>query len=254
MTSRKRQAAIATVTALVAGAILVYLVTRDGQGPVANTPQTDGVETPTPSPLVSTPQSSPESTTGTEGEQVEGGSGNPITSTPSPASTQSLCPFLPSGTDPGSPQDLANKTADVAIDTIPVLSVFAAAMHASEFDGVLRRANGVTILAPTDDAFAADIPEDELEKLLITRPRDLRKLLQSHVIGKQRPLGNLVSDGRATALSGDLVTFEASGEAVRVSDDANVTCSDLGAANATVHIIDSVLGYIQLAEPQEELG
>jgi uncharacterized surface protein with fasciclin (FAS1) repeats len=250
----KSQAAVATVIALAAVATFAYFVTRDGEESAVESEPAGRIETPAPSPLVSTPQSSPGSTTGTEGEQVEGGSGNPITSSASPATTQSLCPFLPSGTDPGSPQDLAKKTADVAIDSIPVLSVFAAAMHASGYDAVLRKATGVTILAPTDDAFAADIPEDELEKLLIQRHRNLKSLLETHVIGKRRPLGTLVDAGRGTALSGDVVTFAATGQVVRVSDDANVTCSDLGAANATIHIIDSVLGYIQLTEPQEELG
>ncbi|HZA27077.1 MAG TPA: fasciclin domain-containing protein [Actinomycetota bacterium] len=185
---------------------------------------------------------------------MEEGSGNSASPTPSPVSTRSLCPFLPSGTDPGSPADLVDETADVAIAKIPVLSVFAAATHASEFDAVLRKANGVTILVPTDDAFAADIPEDELEKLLIERHRDLQNLLRTHVIGRQRALGSLVGAGRASALSGRQVTFEAKGQAVRVSDDANVTCADVKTANATIHIIDSVIGYVQLTEPQEELG
>jgi uncharacterized surface protein with fasciclin (FAS1) repeats len=165
-----------------------------------------------------------------------------------------LCPFLPSGSDPGSPQDLAGETADAAIDAIPVLSVFAAATHASGFDAQLRKASGVTILAPTDDAFAADIDEDELEKLLIKRHGDLVKLLESHVLGKEHLLAGLVRAGGVATLSGDRVTFAASGGRVRISDDANVICSDLGAKNATIHVIDSVLGRIQLTEPQEELG
>jgi uncharacterized surface protein with fasciclin (FAS1) repeats len=252
--SKKKQAAIATVLALAAGATLAYSLTRDGRAPLARKEPTDRVESPTPSPLASTPRSSPGPTIGSEQESLEGASPSPVTSTPSPVSTQSLCPFLPTGTDPGSPHDLADETADAAVDKIPVLSVFAAAMHASGFDAVLRKTNGVTILAPTDDAFAADIPEDELEKLLIQRPGALKHLLETHVIGKQRPLGSLVDAGHARALSGDSVTFAATAGSVRVSDDANVTCSDLRAENTTVHVIDSVLGYIQLTEPQEELG
>jgi uncharacterized surface protein with fasciclin (FAS1) repeats len=165
-----------------------------------------------------------------------------------------LCPFLPSGSDPGSPQDLADETADAAIDTIPVLSIFAAAMHATGFDAQLRKATGVTILAPTDDAFAADISEDELDNLLIKRHGDLQQLLESHVIGKNRRLAGLVGAGGTSALSGDRVTFAVSGGGVRISDDANVICSDLGARNATIHVIDSVLGRLQLTEPQPELG
>jgi uncharacterized surface protein with fasciclin (FAS1) repeats len=256
MISRWRQVAIGAVVVVATGALIAYFAAGGGREPTFETEPRGRIETPTPPPLVATPESSPEATTraGAGGEQVAEDPGSPTTSTPSPASTQSLCPFLPSGTDPGSPHDLVGKTADAAIETIPVLSVFAAATQASGFDAVLRKAQGITILAPTDDAFAADIPEDELEQLLIKRHTALRKLLRAHALDEQRPLGSLVDAGGATALSGDRITFAASGAAVRVSDDANVTCSDLAAANATLHIIDSVLGYIQLTEPQEELG
>jgi uncharacterized surface protein with fasciclin (FAS1) repeats len=187
-------------------------------------------------------------------QPVDEASPGTVTPTPSPVSTQSLCPFLPSGTDPGSPQDLATESADAAIDAIPVLTVFAAATHATGFDERLRKATGVTILAPTDDAFAADILEDELEQLLVNRHGDLERLLESHVIRKDRTLSGLVGAGGASSLSGDRVTFAATGESVRISDDANVTCSDLRVRNATIHVIDSVLGRIQLTEPQEEFG
>jgi uncharacterized surface protein with fasciclin (FAS1) repeats len=249
----KTPIALAAAVGLAAAGIVGYFVLRDTQDPSAQTPSPE-IAARTSSPSTPTAEPSPASPTPEESLSPEGGVETTITPTPSPVLTQSLCPFLPAGTDPGSPQDLAGKSADTAIETIPVLSVFASAMHASGFDAVLRKANGVTILAPTDDAFAADIPEDELEKLLIRRHSDLRRILETHVIQKRRTLTSLVGAGRATTLSGDPVTFAGSGEAVRISDDANVSCSDLGAANATVHIIDSVLGYIQLTEPQEELG
>jgi uncharacterized surface protein with fasciclin (FAS1) repeats len=231
-----------------------YLFLRDGREPAERTEPADPVATPPSSPLPSTPESSAEPTVENHEEPGEGSSPDPTTPTPTPVSTKSLCPFLPSGSDPGSPQDLADETADAAIDTIPVLSVFAAAMHATGFDAQLRKASGVTILAPTDDAFAADISEDELENLLIKRHGDLQQLLESHVLGKEGLLASLVAVGGASALSGDRVTFAASGGGVRISDDANVICSDLRARNATIHIIDSVLGRIQLTEPQEEKG
>jgi uncharacterized surface protein with fasciclin (FAS1) repeats len=244
---------LATVIGLGAASLVGYFALRDRQDPPTQEPSPE-IAAPTSSPPGSTAEPSPATPTPEESQSSEGSAETISTATPSPVLTQSLCPFLPSGTDPGSPQDLAGKRADVAIDTIPVLSVFAAAIHASGFDAALRKADGVTILAPTDDAFAADIPEDELEKLLIRRHADLRKILEAHVIEKRRPLTSLVGAGRATTVSGDPVTFAGAGEAVRISDDANVTCSDLAAENATVHIIDSVLGYIQLTEPQEELG
>jgi uncharacterized surface protein with fasciclin (FAS1) repeats len=261
LTRTKKQLALATVVAILAVGGVAYFAVRTTEEPSAEKTSPLVRSTPTPSPLNPTPVGSPTPSIANEDQPVEGGfasptqgSASPTGPTPNPVSTHSLCPFLPSGSDPGSAQDLADETADVAVDAIPVLSVFAAAIHASGFDAVLRKAPGVTILAPTDDAFASDIPEDELEELLIQRHDDLKRLLESHTIGKRRPLGALVDAGRATTLSGAGVTLSAEGEVVRISNDANVVCSDLKAANARVHVIDSVLGYIQLTEPQEELG
>lgn len=254
MNRRKRLAALATVVVLAAIAVAVYAATRGTGDPSAESSSPLGGTSPTPAPAESALGAIPTPNLKSEEEPVEGGSTNPTDPTPSPVPTRLLCPFLPSGTDPGSPQDLANKNSDAAIASIPVLSVFAAAIQASELDAVLRKVPGVTILAPTDDAFAADIPEDELEELLIQRHGDLRQLLERHLIAKQHPLESLVDAGRAKALSGHSMEFAATNGAVRISDDANVTCSDVKAANATIHIVDSVLGYIQLTEPQEELG
>lgn len=249
---RKVLSAGAAVVALAVGG---YVLVADGDEPTqrASRPPA-GVETPISSPVPSAAQPSPPEETGTEEPSEPEGSPNVATTTPSPVPTHSLCPFLPSGNDPGSPQDLADESAAVAIDRIPVLTVFAAAAQAAGFDTQLRTASGLTILAPTDDAFAADIPEDELEILMVRRHGDLKKLLRSHTIGQDRTLAGLVGAGGVSSLSGERVTFAANGEAVRISDDANVICSDLAARNATIHVIDSVLGRIQLTEPQEEFG
>lgn len=254
MTRRKRQAAIATVVVLAAIAVAGYAALRETREPSAETASPPDGTSSTLAPAASSPGVTPTPTVKNAEEPIEGGSTNPATPTPSPVPTRLLCPFLPSGTDPGSPQDLEGKAADAAIASIPVLSVFAAAMQASELDAVVRTVPAVTVLAPTDDAFAADIPEDELEELLIQRHDDLKQLLERHIMAKQRPLESLVNAGRATALSGHSMKFAATNGAVRISNDANVTCSDVKAANATIHIVDSVLGYIQLTEPQEELG
>lgn len=254
MNRRRRQAAIATVVVLAAIAVAAYAAIRGTGEPSAETASPPDGASSTLAPAASSPGTSPTPTVKNEEEPVEGGPTNPTNPIPSPVPTRSLCPFLPSGTDPGSPQDLEDKTADAAISSIPVLSVFAAAMQASELDAVLRTVPGVTVLAPTDDAFAADIPEDELEVLLIQRHDDLKQLLERHIIARQRSLESLVSAGRAKGLSGHSMEFAAANGAVRISDDANISCSDIKATNARIHIVDSVLGYIQLTEPQEELG
>lgn len=236
---RKKQAAIATVVVLAAIAVAAYAAVRGTSEPSGETASPLDAASPTPSPGESAASVTPTPTVENEEEPVEGGS---VTATPSPKPSASLCPFLPSGTDPGSPQDIADETADVVVKRIPVLSVFAAALQATGLDARLRNASGVTILAPIDDGFAFDLTEDELDALLIRRHDDLKKLLRAHLVPERRSLTKLIDAGRTLALAGNTMTVAVRAGSVRIDDDANVVCPDLNASNATIHIIDSVLG------------
>lgn len=241
---RKKQAAIATVVVLGAIAVAAYAATRGtGEPPAETASPLDGAS-PTPSaldstPLDSTPEVSPEPTVDNEEEPVESDS---VAPTPSPTSSVSLCPFLPSGSDPGSPQDIADETADAVVKQIPVLSVFASAVRAAGLDASLRTASGLTILAPIDDAFTIDVTEDELDALLLRRHGALRKLLRAHLVPHRYSLATLIDAGSATPLAGNTMRVAAAAGGVRIDDDANVVCADLNTSNATFHIIDSVLG------------
>jgi hypothetical protein len=61
-----------------------------------------------------------------------------------------LCDLLPSGDDPGAPATLPGEPAGVVLTWIPVITTFEAAVRAARMGPEL---DGVTILAPTDDAF-----------------------------------------------------------------------------------------------------
>ncbi|MGH2921053.1 MAG: fasciclin domain-containing protein, partial [Gaiellaceae bacterium] len=104
-------------------------------------------------------------------DRVRGTSNAPIVTGP-------LCDLLPAGDDPGAPALLRDKPADVALTWIPVLTTFEAAVRASGLAGELRRADSVTILAPTDDAFAAAFDRQRLDDLLLSQQRELRALLE----------------------------------------------------------------------------
>jgi Fasciclin domain len=93
-----------------------------------------------------------------------------------------LCDLLPSGDDPGAPETLTDEPADVALQWIPVATTFEAAVRASGLADDLRKADDVTILAPTDDAFAAAFDRQTLDNLLLSRQRELRALLEAHII------------------------------------------------------------------------
>lgn len=239
MNRRKKQAAFATVVVLAAIAVAGYAALRETLEPSAETASPPDGDSPMPSALDATPEASPEPTLKNAEEPVEEGS---VAATPSPMSSASLCPFLPSGSDPGSPQDIADETADAVVKQIPVLSVFAAAVQATGLDAKLQKASGLTILAPIDDAFTIDVTEDELDSLLLQRHDDLRKLLRAHLIPHRPSLAELIDAGSTTSLVGNTMRVAAEAGGVRIDDDANVVCPDLNASNATFHIIDSVLG------------
>jgi Fasciclin domain len=152
-----------------------------------------------------------------------------------------LCSVLPSGDDPGAPASLTDKPADVVLQWIPVVTTFEAAVRASGLARYLRRADGVTILAPTDDAFAAAFDRQTLDDLLLKRQRDLRALLEGHIIDGSLSLAALRSAGSVTTLAGDTLAVAPAGAMARLDDGATTVCADYDAANARIHVIDGVL-------------
>jgi uncharacterized surface protein with fasciclin (FAS1) repeats len=152
-----------------------------------------------------------------------------------------LCDLLPSGDDPGAPASLKDEPADVALTWIPVVTTFEAAVRASGLAGYLRRADGVTILAPTDDAFAAAFDRQRLDDLLLSRKRELRALLEAHIIDGSLSLAALRDAGSVTTLAGDKLTVAPAGAMARLGDGATTVCADYDVANARIHVIDRVL-------------
>ena len=152
-----------------------------------------------------------------------------------------LCDLLPSGDDPGAPALLADEPADVALTWIPVVTTFEAAVRASGLAGYLRRAEGVTILAPTDDAFAAAFDRQRLDDLLLSQQGELRTLLEAHIIDRSLSLAALRDAGSVTTLAGEKLTVAPTGAMARFGDGATTVCADYDVANARIHVIDGVL-------------
>ena len=152
-----------------------------------------------------------------------------------------LCDLLPSGDDPGAPATLTGEPADIALQWIPVLTTFEAAVRASGLADDLRRADGVTILAPTDDAFTAAFDRQTLDDLLLSRPRELRTILEAHIIDGSFSLAALRNAGSVTTRAGDMLTVAPSGAMARFDDRATTVCADYDVANARIHVIDRVL-------------
>jgi uncharacterized surface protein with fasciclin (FAS1) repeats len=152
-----------------------------------------------------------------------------------------LCDLLPSGDDPGAPETLRDEPADVALQWIPVVTTFEAAVRASGLGDDLHRADGFTILAPTDDAFAAAFDRQTLDNLLLSRQRELRALLEAHIIDGSLSLAALRDAGSVTTLAGDTLTVAPAGAMARFDDRVTTVCADYDVANGRIHVIGGVL-------------
>jgi uncharacterized surface protein with fasciclin (FAS1) repeats len=149
-----------------------------------------------------------------------------------------LCDLLPSGDDPGAPATLAGEPAEVVLTWIPVITTFEAAVRAASMGPEL---DGVTILAPTDDAFNRAFSRARLDRLLLSGRRELRALLEAHVIAGTLPLADLRAAERVTTLAGETIEVARASRMVRFDDRARIVCGDYRASNARIHVIDGVL-------------
>ncbi|MFE9694598.1 fasciclin domain-containing protein [Micromonospora sp. NPDC005806] len=155
-----------------------------------------------------------------------------------------LCDLLPSGSDPGNPAALAGQPPEVALQWLPVLTTFDAAVRASGLAADLHSGSGLTILAPTDDAFAAKFSEDNLDQLLLVQQDTLRGLLREHLVAGSLSLSDMVAAGGVTTLAGTKVTVTGGGGTARLAGQADTVCADYQVAGARIHIIDRVLGKL----------
>ncbi|MEY9928912.1 putative surface protein with fasciclin (FAS1) repeats [Catenulispora sp. GP43] len=145
------------------------------------------------------------------------------------------CSAVPS-TGPGSFTGMATDPVATAASHNPVLSTLVTAVGAAGVGDTLNSAPGITVFAPTNDAFAK-IPADTLKSVLADKAQ-LTKILTYHVVSGRLSPSQLA--GTHTTLEGGTVTVTGSGQSFKV-DNANVVCGNVQTANATVYIVDSVL-------------
>ena len=137
----------------------------------------------------------------------------------------------------GSFGGMADDPAATAASNNPVLSTLVSAVTQAWLADTLNSEGPFTIFAPTNDAFAA-IPAADLEAVLADNDV-LTSILTYHVVaGQSLKASDLATAGELTTVEGDTLTLGTDGTTV---NGAHVVCSDVSTANATVHIIDSVL-------------
>jgi uncharacterized surface protein with fasciclin (FAS1) repeats len=148
------------------------------------------------------------------------------------------CSAVPTdSSDPGSFQAMAQVPVATAASGNPLLSTLVTAVKKAALVDSLNSADGITVFAPTNDAFGK-IGKADLDKVLADK-KTLTSILTYHVVpGKLAPEALA---GTHKTLQGGEVTVTGSGEDFKVNGTASVICGNVPTANATVYIIDSVL-------------
>jgi uncharacterized surface protein with fasciclin (FAS1) repeats len=162
----------------------------------------------------------------------------PATSDATMATFGAGCAAVP--TDPsnaGSFQAMAQVPVATAASGNPLLSTLVTAVKQAGLVDTLNSAKGITVFAPTNDAFAK-IPAATLKKVLADK-KMLTSILTTHVVGQQLTPDELA--GTHKTLQGGDIKVTGSGTDFKVNGTASVVCGNVQTANATVYIIDTVL-------------
>ncbi|MEW1646009.1 fasciclin domain-containing protein [Streptomyces sp. NPDC091219] len=138
----------------------------------------------------------------------------------------------------GSFDGMAKDPVATAASNNPALSTLVAAVKKAGLVDTLNNAQGITVFAPTNDAFAK-IPKATLDKVLADKAQ-LTKILTYHVVGQPLTPKDL-EKGSFDTLEKSKVMTSGSGESYTVNDSAKVVCGNVKTANANVYIIDTVL-------------
>lgn len=136
----------------------------------------------------------------------------------------------------GSFDGMVKDPVATAASNNPLLSTLVSAVTQAGLVDTLNGAEGLTVFAPTNDAFAK-IPAETLDQVLADKAT-LTKILTHHVVAGQ--LEPTAVAGEQTTLNKDGVTVTGDTDGMQV-DGAEVLCGNIPTANATVYVIDTVL-------------
>lgn len=121
-----------------------------------------------------------------------------------------------------------------------VFKTLLAAVKAADLEEALTGEGPLTILAPTDDAFAA-LPKGTVESLLEPKNRDrLISILSYHAIVGGVSAGDALNASTAKTLNGKTVKFSVQNGTLKVNG-ATIRKTDIKCDNGVVHVIDKVL-------------
>ena len=119
-------------------------------------------------------------------------------------------------------------------------STLLAALQAAGLAETLAGEGPYTVMAPTNEAFAA-LPEGTLEALLADPTGQLTQILLYHVLAGTAMAEDVVMLESAETLQGSPISIEVTDEGVILNGSVMVTQTDITTSNGVIHVINAVL-------------
>ncbi len=136
-----------------------------------------------------------------------------------------------------------NNIVEVAQEAGSFSTLIEAAQKAGLAD-FLSTESGLTVFAPTDDAFAALLSDLNLSGLDDLDAATLAGILTYHVVGGVAYSGDLSTGYYSTLASysdNNLSMFINLEDGVKINKDVSVTTADVEASNGVIHVVDKVI-------------
>ena len=185
--------------------------------------------------------SSEETATGASETATEAAMDEEMTEEATAADSSTICDAdglvtaVESGAEEGTLAGMADDPVATAASSNPVLTTLVTAVSEAGLVDTLNSAEALTVFAPTDCAFA-NFDQATLEAALADPTGLLTQVLGFHVIaGEQIASADLSGDYET--FTGETITIDGT----TVAGQAEIVVPDVQTANATVHLIDSVL-------------
>jgi transforming growth factor-beta-induced protein len=164
-----------------------------------------------------------------------------------PADSSSICDpeglvqAVESGAEEGTLSGMADDPVATAASSNPVLTTLVAAVGEAGLGDTLNSAEALTVFAPTDCAFAA-LDAETMDAAMADPNGLLTQVLGFHVIAGQRLSSeDLAGETELETFTGETLSISAEGDSILVGGQATVLVPDIQTANATVHLIDTVM-------------
>ena len=151
-------------------------------------------------------------------------------------------PMAPAAaTLPASPNLVAAGSITATLKASPHFTILSKALDQAQLSAVLNATPGLTLFAPTDEAFQA-LPPSQLAKLMLPDNAPvLQKILIYHLVNLSLDGAKIKgAKGPVPSVETSQLQIDGSGATVKVND-ADVIQADVKATNGIIHVIDKVL-------------